>query len=92
MQTHEAVHPLRPSDVEGSDKILDPFENVMWSNAFWYVIAPFDNVFTASANYEHFLIISDAEREFTDMQSARPFYFSSAFRTRTKAIVHDFPI
>ena len=55
-------------------------------------MAPLDNVFTASANCEHFFMISDAEREFTDMQSVRPFFFSSAFRTRMKAIVHDLPI
>ena len=32
-QTQLAVQPLKPSDVEGSDRILDPFENAMWSKA-----------------------------------------------------------
>lgn len=72
--THWADQPLSESAVEGSDIILEPLEKRIVSKDAVYVIALLLRTFTDSANCLHFDIISDADREFTDIQMARPLF------------------
>ena len=72
--THWADQPLSESAVEGSDIIREPLLNLIVSNDDVYVIALLLRTFTDSANCLHFDIISDADREFTDIQIARPLF------------------
>ena len=70
----------------------DPLLNLIVSNDEVYVIALLLRTFTDSANCLHFAIISDADRELTDMQIARPLCFCNALNVKMPATQKLLPI
>ena len=70
----------------------EPLLNLIVSNDEVYVIALLLRTFTDSANCLHFAIISDADRELTDMQIASPLCFYKALNAKMPATQKLLPI